>query len=127
MSINTIAITKCDNQLVIYAVQPTGSIEICNIVSGNYKAVDVKIDIIKGVYTVPVTANGVNKDLSISASVQLPAGEYSIVYTGLNWGRDVEFAFTLNGTLFNLPLDKSGNLIGAVWNKGDLNTKITVA
>lgn len=129
---NTIKITKCDNQLVIYAIDvvssPTqNSYEICNIKSGYNNAVDVNITISQGdAASAPVTGNGVDQPLNIAnGEVTLPAGQYALVYTGLNWGGPYQFEMEFNGQPQSLPYS-SGGKNGAVWNLGNMDLTFEV-
>lgn len=126
-SLNNIEITACDNQLVIYAIQWGVCYEICNIKSGNNHAVQVGIQLEAGAsFSGTLEANGVNGALSEQKTVTLPAGEYSLVYTGLNWGGPYNFDFTFNGHQYQLQNDASKPLTGAIWNLGNLDLTFSV-
>lgn len=125
---NTITISKCDNQLVMYAINldtAAQSYQICNVQSGNSNAVDVSIALSAGTLSKTVELNGVNGPLSETAEFTLPAGKYALVYTGLNWGGPYQFAFEFNTVPYNLPYS-SGGKNGAVWNLGNLEVTFEV-
>ena len=129
---NTIKITKCDNQLVIYAIDVVSSTtqnsyEICNVKSGFNNTVDVNITINQGAEASgPVTGNGVDQPLNIpNGEVTLPAGQYALVYTGLNWGGPYQFDMEFNGQPLNLPYN-SGGKNGAIWNLGNMDLTFEV-
>jgi hypothetical protein len=123
---NSINITKCDNQLILIAVNNTNTndtVEICNIKSGNSNTVDVTINIEEG-SSVPasIQLNGLDKDLSGTYSIQVPAGDYSLVYVGVNWGGPYNFEFTMNKSEpFKLLNNPAKPLNGAIWDLGNLN------
>lgn len=128
---NTINITKCDNQLVLFAVNGSESYEICNIQSGNFHAVDLDINVeasengtFSGTYQ---PEGGTSKDLSGAITVKIPAGNYSLVYVGLNWGGPYNFEFTLNdGEPYSLLNKEDKPLEGVVWAQGNLNITLDV-
>ncbi|MDH7447651.1 hypothetical protein [Aquimarina sp. 2201CG14-23] len=125
---NTIKITQCDNQLVLFAI-PQGegnSYQLCNIKSGNFNSVDVNLQIEAGSYSGGFDANGVGGPLNESGTVQLPAGEYTLVYAGLNWGGPYNFDFTFNGKPYILANDPKKPLYGVIWSKGDNGISFTV-
>lgn len=125
---NTINITACDNQLVLFAVTGSASYEICNIQSGNYNTVLVDINLQAGDYAGPVDANGVNSAIDLpNQSVSLPAGTYTLLYSGINWGGPYNFKFTFGGVPYELTNDPSKPLFGVIWNKGDNEIQFTVA
>jgi hypothetical protein len=121
---NTIKISKCDNQLVMYAVSENASYQICNIQSGYNNPVDVTIALSAGPVGTTVEANGVTQPLNVSGAFTLPAGQYSLVYTGLNWGGPYNFDFEFNGQTYSLP--EGNGKSGAVWNLGNLDITFTV-
>jgi hypothetical protein len=119
---NTINITKCDNELILFAVNQdaTDCYEICNIKSGNNNGVDVTINLESGSKaSTPITANGVNKPIKSTNSCSLPAGKYTLLYSGLNWGGPYNFQFTFNGVTYELLNDPSKPLFGVIWNRGN--------
>jgi hypothetical protein len=125
---NTITISKCDNQLVMYAINldtSAQSYQICNIQSGNSNAVEVSIALNAGAVGKTVELNGVISPLSETAEFTLPAGKYALVYTGLNWGAAYQFDFEFNGQPYNLPYSSDGKN-GAVWNLGNLDITFEV-
>jgi len=132
MTTNSINITKCDNQLIIIAVNNDNTnetVEICNIKSGNYNSVDVTIDIVES--TSPtnetITLDGLQQDLSGIYTVTVPAGNYSLIYSGINWGGPYNFEFTFNGETHKLINDTAKPLNGAIWNLGNLDLTFKVA
>lgn len=121
---NTINITECDNELILYAVNEaaTDCYEICNIKSGNTNSVDVTIDLQSGSQaSAPITANGVSAPIKSTNPFSLPAGKYTLLYSGLNWGGPYNFEFTFSGypNPFKLKNDPSKPLFGVIWNRGD--------
>lgn len=120
---NTIKITACDNQLILFAINEDASdcFEICNIKSGNYNSVDVVINLTEGTVGQTVTANGVNGPISMpDASFSLPKGKYTLLYSGINWGGPYNFSFSLNGdTPYALSNDSKKPLFGVIWNQGN--------
>lgn len=102
-------------------------LRICNIKSGNNNPVSVGIQLEAGSsFSGTVEANGVSSDINENVTVQLPAGEYSLVYTGLNWGGPYNFGFTFNNEKYSLTDDPSKPLTGAIWNLGNLDIKFSV-
>ena len=89
-----IHVTATDNELYILAATFSGSSEICHIMSGNNNPVD---------YTV------------VPQSV-LPAGAYTLILVGINWGGPQAFKVTLTtggvDTAFTAP---AGTTVGATW------------
>lgn len=119
---NTINITECDNQLVLFAFNGSESYEICNIESGNFNSVDIQIQLeasTNNQFSGTINANGVNKPLNSSYTVQLPTGTYSLVYAGLNWGGPYNFEFTFNNKTYKLANDPQKPLEGIVWALGN--------
>lgn len=123
---NNIQITKCDNELIVLALQGNQSYELCNIKSGNNNSVIVHIDIDQGEYTGAVKLNGVNGPLNAEKRVALPAGEYTLVYAGVNWGGPYQFAMTVNGEPRSLPAGSAGEQFGFIWDDGNDHLQITV-
>lgn len=127
---NIITIKGCDNQLAIYAVNMdtlASSIQICNIQSGFNNEVDVQINLVAGSEASPtINLNGVSGPLTPAAQdFALPAGNYALVYTGLNWGGPTQFAFDFNSYTPHLPVGTTDK-VGAVWNLGNLDMTFTV-
>lgn len=126
---NTITINKCDNQLVMYAINvgtSAQSYQICNIQSGNSNEVGVSIALSEGAVGKTVELNGVNSPLSATAEFTLPAGKYALVYTGLNWGGPYQFDFEFNGVQYSLPYSGGGKN-GAIWNLGELDITFDIS
>ena len=123
---NTINITKCDNQLILVAVNNDNTnetVQICNIVSGNFNTVDITILIEEGSSTETVQLNGLQQDLSGTYSINVPKGNYSLVYVGINWGGPYNFQFNVNGGQPYQLLNKADKpLNGAIWSLGNLDT-----
>lgn len=123
---NSINITKCDNQLILIAVNNDNTnetVEICNIVSGNTNTVNVTIEIEEGTSAETVRLNGLQQDLSGTHKIQIPKGNYSLVYSGINWGGPYNFQFSVNGGQPYQLLNKADKpLNGAIWSLGDLDT-----
>ena len=116
---NSIAVTACDNELVILACQWGGSFELCRILSGNYNTVNVTIAITDGQYQGPVVLNGVNGPLNETISVSLTPGSYNLAFVGLNWGGPKQFtiAYTNNSGItynYSLPASNPGTQFGGV-------------
>lgn len=127
---NTITITKCDNQLALYAVNMdnlNSSVQICDIQSGYNNQVDVQINLVAGsTASDTIRLNGVGGPLTPAAQdFALPAGNYALVYTGLNWGGPTQFAFDFNTYTPHLPVGTTDK-VGAVWNLGNLDMTFTV-
>lgn len=129
---NTINITKCDNQLILVAINndnANDTVEICNIKSGNNNTVDLIISIEEGVgNTIPATIelNGLQQDLSGSYPIKVPKGNYSLVYIGINWGGPYNFEFGFNNKPYKLLNKPAKPLNGAVWSLGNLDLKFSV-
>lgn len=128
---NTINITKCDNQLILIAVNNDNTnetVEICNIQSGNFNNVNVTIDIVEGAAgsSETIRLNGLQKDLSGNYTINVPSGNYSLIYTGINWGGPYNFEFDLNGEKHQLLNNPSNPLNGAIWNLGNLDLTFKV-
>jgi hypothetical protein len=124
---NNIKITACDNQLILLAVVTEASYELCNIQSGNFMPVSVEISLEAGEYSGPIHANGVNTPIDITKTVKLPAGTYTLLYSGINWGGPYNFNFTFNGESYKLVDDPKNPLFGVIWNKGDNSIQFTVS
>jgi hypothetical protein len=101
---NQIAVTACDNELIVIAFQPGASFELCRILSGNKNSVKVTVNITAGAYQGTIVLNGVNQELNLAVPQTLASGTYSIQLLGLNWGDVTQFSGTVNGTPFDLPL-----------------------
>jgi len=120
---NTITTTACDNELVILAYQPTGSFELCQILSGNSQSVNVTLDIQAGTYQNTVVLNGVNAPLSQTITQNLPSGTYSILMLGVNWGGPTQFTVNVNGTAYTLPFEQNGP-VGLTFNPGPVSITV---
>ncbi|MCE7995165.1 MAG: hypothetical protein HEP71_24515 [Roseivirga sp.] len=128
---NTITITECDNQLALYAVNMdnlNSSVQICDIQSGYNNKVDVQINLVAGsTASDTINLNGVNGPLTPGAQdFALPAGNYALVYTGLNWGGPTQFAFDFNTYTPHLPVGTTDK-VGAVWNLGNLDMTFAIS
>lgn len=131
---NQIHVTKCDNQLAIYAVnleinQAQNSYQICDIKSGFEYGVDVKINLIAGATaSKTILVDGLSGSMPTPATAvdfELPAGNYALVYTGINWGGPTQFAFDFNTYTPHLPVGTTDK-VGAVWNLGNLDMTFSV-
>lgn len=112
---NTLNIKKADNQLILIAYQWSKSYEICNVkYAGD---MDLKIDIKEGEYTGPVKVKGTVP--SNPQTVNLPKGDYTLVYVGLNWGGPYNFEFEFNKKKYELLNDPNKPLVGAIWSLGN--------
>ncbi len=109
---NTIHVTACDNELIILAYQWGVSYELCRILSGNSNAVDLTFTINAGLYTGSMTFNDVNTALNASLNTYLPAGDYSLLLIGVNWGGPTQFNVDVNGNPYNSP---GGSAAGCIW------------
>jgi hypothetical protein len=125
---NTIKITACDNQLMLFAINKVedNCYELCNIKSGNSHTVDVTLNIEDGTFQETIEANGVSKNLNETKTVQLPAGEYYLVYAGLNWGGPYNFKFEFNDTTYELLNNPEQPLEGVIWSLGNKNISFNV-
>lgn len=119
---NTINVTACDNELILLAYQWGGSFELCRILSGNSNQVNVKIILSAGSYMGPVILNGVNNPLNTQLNVFLPAGQYSLLMLGIDWGGPQQFTATVNNKLYALPSGNQGD--GLVWNPGPVGITV---
>ena len=115
---NTINVTACDNELIILAYQWGSSFELCRIISGNFNQVHVKINLSAGPYIGPINLNGVNNPLNTQLDVFLPAGQYSLLMLGIDWGGPQQFTVNVNNKLYALPPCNQGD--GLVWNSGPI-------
>lgn len=118
-----INITAVDNELVIIAYQWDISYIVARILSGNSKKVSVNLTINQGNYSGPFTANGVNNPIDEpNAVITLPAGNYSLVGIGIDWGGPQQFqaVITTNANpatvTWSSPYQSTGD--GVVWNSG---------
>jgi hypothetical protein len=111
----TISVTDCDNELFLVAVNsvsngpPNQSYLLAHIESGNSNsvAVTVTVSAADNQYVQPQTLIGValNTPINSSYTVYLPAGTYSLVAVGINWGGYQQFTVSLNNALaVSLPL-----------------------
>ncbi|SNR17286.1 hypothetical protein [Tenacibaculum jejuense] len=129
---NIINVSKCDNQLIIIAVNNSNeneTVEICNIKSGNFNKVNVNIKIEdSGSNNIPepIKLNGLEQDLSGTYTIKVPSGDYSLIYSGINWGGPYNFQFTFNDKLYELLDGSGGNLVGSIWNLGNLDIKFNI-
>ena len=123
---NKINVTAADNELFLLAmrIDATECYELGHIKSGNSHSVDVKIAIEAGDYLPQDTLNGINSDLEMDYTVNIPSGDYALLYSGANWGGPYNFHFKLNEQDFQLKNGES--LIGVIWNKGDDKARFTV-
>lgn len=83
--------------MTIKAFNTNESFDIADIKSGNSHSVNVTIDIEAGTYSSGVTANGVNQDLDVTGTMNLPSGDYYLVIVGYNWGGPGNFFLKVNG------------------------------
>lgn len=97
----TINITASDNELYLLAVPasgvPANSYQIAHVQSGNGHGVDVTINISAGTYSEQAMLYGVTGALTATQNVSIPAGTYSVVAIGVNWGREQAYSFSVNG------------------------------
>ena len=124
---NVLKITKCDNQLIMFAVAPGGVMyQIVRAGSGPF--VDIEISLIKGDYVQPQPI--FNPTTPQKTDVALPAGTYTIYYTGFNSGGPYNFEFKLNNHHHMLLNDPAKPLLGFIWNLGGptaSDIKVTIA
>lgn len=90
-----IHVTAVDNELYLLASQePCGSTELCHIKSGNNEPVDH----------------------TIIPQAVLPAGQYTLVMIGINWGEEQAFRVTLTTGGVDMTYTAAPNsAIGANW------------
>lgn len=97
----TISITACDNELYLLAVpstaSPANSYQVAHVQSGNDESVSVTITISAGTYTEQPMLYGVNGPLDTTQNVSIPAGTYSVVAIGIDWGVVQAYSFSVNG------------------------------
>ena len=120
---NTVAVTACDNELVILAYSPTASYELCQILSGNSQPVNVTVGIQAGAYQNTVVLNGVNAPLKQAITQSIPSGTYSILMLGVNWGGPTQFTTTINGNPYELAFNPQGPL-GLTFNPGPVSITV---
>jgi hypothetical protein len=120
---NTVAVTACDNELVILAYNASASYELCQILSGNSQPVNVTVGIQGGAYQNTVVLNGVNQPLKQAITQSLPSGTYSILMLGVNWGGPTQFTTTINGQPFSIPFTQDGPL-GLTFNPGPVTITV---
>jgi hypothetical protein len=113
---NTINVTACDNELIILAYQWGCSYELCRIMSGNSNQVNVKMNLSAGFHSGPINLNGVNNPLNTQLDVFIPAGQYTLLMLGIDWGGPQQFTVNVNNKLYTLPYGNQGD--GLVWNSG---------
>ena len=93
----TLNVSAVDNELIVTATTPAGSSEVLHIKSG---------------YGSPVSYHVNLHDI-------LPAGSYTLVFVGINWGGPSAFAasLTTGGAVVNVPGTAVGSptAIGVVW------------
>ena len=119
----TISISACDNELYVIAYQDATSYQLAHILSGHTNSVDVTITVARGPYSQePQTYNGVNGPLNASYSVAIPAGNYTLLAVGINWGGPINFAVSLDGAA--LSGSSTGSSVNVVW---QANTALAVA
>lgn len=99
MSID-ISVKACDNELFIVAFNYVSSYLIADIKSGNHNSVDVPIVLYAGAYTTFCDFNNVNgnPDVGLQYNVGIPAGTYSLMIVGVNWGGPAAFTVSVNNT-----------------------------
>ena len=120
---NTIAITACDNELIVLAYQWGASFELCRILSGNNHSVNVTLNINSGVYQGTIVLNGVDQNLSQTITQTLSSGTYSILLLGIDWGGPAQFTVSVNGgTAKTLPLQNEGD--GLLFNPGPISITV---
>ena len=120
---NSITTTACDNELVILAYQEGASFELCQILSGNSQPVNVTLGIQPGTYQNTIVLNGVNQPLKQSINQTLPAGTYSILMLGVNWGGPSQFNINLNGSSYELTFNPNGPA-GLTFNPGPVTITV---
>ncbi|WP_299712077.1 hypothetical protein [uncultured Tenacibaculum sp.] len=128
---NTINITKCDNQLILIAVNNDNTnetVEICNIKSGNNNSVNVTINLKdSSSASETIRLNGLQQNLDQTLNFEMPQGNYSLIYMGVNWGGPYNFQFSFNDRTYELLNDPSKSLDGSIWNLGNLDLKFKIA
>ena len=118
---NSIHVTACDNELIIIAYQGTVSYEIGRILSGNNNQVDVTFSITNGPFMGSMTFSNVYTPIGAKVNTCLPAGNYSLLLLGVNWGLTTNFKVNVNGTDYN----SSGiSGLGLVYNPGPISITI---
>lgn len=90
-----INVTACDNELYLIASTPAGSSEICHLKSG---------------YGDPVS-------YKVNPHSILPAGAYTLIMVGINWGGPLAFkvAVTAGTTTTYQSPPPAGSPVGAIW------------
>jgi hypothetical protein len=100
----TIAVTAVDNELYVNLFSATQSYEICHIISGFDRAIDVTITVNQGAYARHDTLEGLSVNLGPESNytISVPAGGYELVATGINWQQGkTNFAFSIDKTPFS--------------------------
>ena len=120
---NSMTVTACDNELVIMAYTPSASFELCQILSGNSQPVNVTLGIQPGSYQNTIVLNGVNQPLKQTITQSLPAGTYSILMLGVNWGGPSQFNVNLNGSSYELTFNPNGP-VGLTFNPGPVTITV---
>jgi hypothetical protein len=89
-----IHVTACDNELYILASTPAGSSEVCHLKSGYNNPVEYVV---------------------IPQSI-LPAGAYTLIMVGINWGGPQAFKVTLTTGGHDTPyVAQPSTTVGANW------------
>ena len=114
---NSIHVTACDNELVVIAYQWGGSFELCRILSGNNMPVDLTLNITAGPYQGSMNFSDVSSALGAKLNTCLPAGAYSLLLMGVNWGGPTNFMVNVNGVQHN---SAGGSAVGLVYNPGPI-------
>lgn len=113
-----VTITACDNELVVLAYQGGASFELCRVLSGNSKPVNVTLSIQPGTYYGTMVLNGVNQPLNQTVTQMLAPGGYNLLLLGVDWGGPAQFTVNVNGKPFSLPFTGQGD--GLVFNPGPI-------
>lgn len=125
---NVLKITKCDNQLIMFAVAEDQMMyQIARVGSGPF--VDIEISLVEGAYDQPQPIYNPGPAINKS-NVALPRGTYTIYYTGFNAGGPYNFEFTLNEHHHMLLDNPNEPLLGFMWNLGGptpSNMTVTIA
>ena len=121
---NSINVSACDNELIILAYQWGASFELCRILNGNNFTINENINIIQGSYQgTQIITNGITGPINGTTTVTLPAGDYSLLLLGIDWGGPQEFTVMVNGTLYNSPPQSTGD--GLVWNSAPIAINVS--
>lgn len=111
----TVAITACDNELYVIAFNGNESYLVCRVMSGYYNSVNISMTINQGAYAGPVIISSTNQPVTSTFSTQVPAGSYSLLLIGVDWGVSANFAVNVNGNPVSYAPIPSLPSPGTVW------------